>query len=102
MTARIRFASIVLAGLLLLVVSATRSGAQAPPGISSGGAMRRADSGSGAWLRDRHLLGRIGGFVGWATPRWLPGAGRPTRTFESTLVRPASRPWPRLGRSRLP
>jgi hypothetical protein len=94
--------SIVLAVLVLIALSASAASAQSQPGPSTGGAMRRADSGSGVALRDWYVVGRIGGFVPWATPRWLPGAGRPTRTFESTPVRPRTSTPSRLVRSRLP
>lgn len=99
MAARLRF--IVITGIMLLSIVATTSHAQTPPSVSSGGAMRRL-AGHGIPLRDAFLAGRIGGFVTWAAPRWLPGAGRPTRTFESTPVRPRAFQASRSGRSRLP
>lgn len=105
MAARIPFPSIVFAGLVvltLLVLPATTARAQSGPNIPSGNAIQRSDVGAGGSLRQWNLAGRIGGFVSWATPRLLPGAGRPTRTFESTPVRPRTFTAPRFAGRRLP
>lgn len=105
MAARIPFPPIVFAGLVvltLLVLPATTARAQSCPNIPSGNAIQRSETGAGVSLRQWNLAGRIGGFVSWATPRLLPGVGRPTRTFESTSVRPRVSAAPRLAGRRLP
>ena len=105
MAARISIPSIVFAGLVMFTMlagSAATVRAQSGPNVPSGNGLKRSDSGSGLSLREWYLVGRIGGFVSWATPRWLPGAGRPTRTFESTPVRPRTFSAPRFAGRRLP
>jgi hypothetical protein len=105
MAARLPVPPIVFAGLVmfaLLAGPAATARAQSGPNVPSGNGLKRSDAGTRIPLRDWYLAGRIGGFVSWATPRLLPGAGRPTRTFESTPVRPRAFAAPRLAGRRLP